>query len=112
MGLHLGAAGGPAKQWMPERFGELAASLARAGATPLLSSVTTAAQSANATLRQAQTTMASIERTVGSDSALTEDAESLMQELSRAARSIRVFADYLDRHPEALLRGKAGGAGQ
>jgi paraquat-inducible protein B len=80
-----------------------------AGATPLLGSVTTAAQSANATLRQAQTTMASIERTVGSDSALTGDAESLMQELSRAARSIRVFADYLDRHPEALLRGKRGG---
>ena len=36
VGLHLGAAGGPAKQWMPERFGELAALLARAGATPLL----------------------------------------------------------------------------
>jgi heptosyltransferase II len=36
VGLHLGAAGGPAKQWMPERFGELAASLARAGVTPLL----------------------------------------------------------------------------
>ena len=45
-------------------------------------------------------------------SALTDDAESVMQELTRAARSIRVFADYLDRHPEALLRGKAGGAGQ
>jgi paraquat-inducible protein B len=30
----------------------------------------------------------------------------LVQELSRAAASIRVFADYLDRHPEALIRGK------
>ena len=30
----------------------------------------------------------------------------LIQELSRAAVSIRVFADYLDRHPEALIRGK------
>jgi len=30
----------------------------------------------------------------------------LVQELSRAAVSIRVFADYLDRHPEALIRGK------
>ena len=30
----------------------------------------------------------------------------LIQELSRAAASIRVFADYLDRHPEALIRGK------
>ena len=80
-----------------------------AGATPLLGSVTTAAQSANATLREAQAAIASIQRTVGANSALTEDAESLMQELSRAARSIRVFADYLDRHPEALLRGKPGG---
>jgi len=30
-----------------------------------------------------------------------------MQELARAARSLRVLADYLERHPEALLRGKA-----
>lgn len=30
----------------------------------------------------------------------------LVQELSRAAVSIRVFADYLERHPEALIRGK------
>lgn len=30
----------------------------------------------------------------------------LVQELSKAAVSIRVFADYLNRHPEALIRGK------
>jgi paraquat-inducible protein B len=29
-----------------------------------------------------------------------------MYELSRAAKSLRSLADYLDRHPEALLRGK------
>ena len=74
--------------------------------------MTTAAVSADAALRQAQATMASIQRTVGPASSLTDDAESVMQELARAARSIRVFADYLDRHPEALLRGKAGGGGQ
>ena len=74
--------------------------------------MTAAAESADATLRQAQATMASVQRTVGAGSALTEDAENVMQELTRAARSIRVFADYLDRHPEALLRGKAGGAGR
>jgi paraquat-inducible protein B len=28
--------------------------------------------------------------------------------VSRAARSIRVLGDYLERHPEALLRGKSG----
>ena len=27
-------------------------------------------------------------------------------ELSRAAQAMRVLADYLERHPEALLRGK------
>jgi paraquat-inducible protein B len=82
-----------------------------AGADPLLGSVTTAAVSADATLRQAQATMASVQRTVGAGSALTDKAENVMQELARAARSIRVFADYLDRHPEALLRGRAGGGG-
>jgi paraquat-inducible protein B len=30
-------------------------------------------------------------------------------ELRRAAQSIRVLADYLERHPEALLRGKSEG---
>jgi paraquat-inducible protein B len=81
-----------------------------AGADPLLGGVTAAAVSADAALRQAQATIASVQRTVGAGSALTGDAENVMQELTRAARSIRVFADYLDRHPEALLRGKAGGA--
>ena len=41
-------------------------------------------------------------------SALTNNAENLMQELTRAARSIRVFADYLERNPQALIRGKTG----
>ena len=33
-----------------------------------------------------------------------------LQEVSRAARSIRILADYLERHPEALVRGKTGEA--
>ena len=36
----------------------------------------------------------------------------MLKELAGAARSIRVFADYLERHPEALLRGKSGFASQ
>jgi paraquat-inducible protein B len=31
-----------------------------------------------------------------------------LQEVSGAARSFRALADYLDRHPEALLFGKRG----
>jgi paraquat-inducible protein B len=32
--------------------------------------------------------------------------DQLLRELQIAARSIRVFADYLERHPEALITGK------
>jgi paraquat-inducible protein B len=31
-----------------------------------------------------------------------------MQELTEAARSIRFLTDYLEQHPEALIRGKGG----
>jgi paraquat-inducible protein B len=30
-----------------------------------------------------------------------------MTELSAAARSLRLMMDYLERHPEALIKGKA-----
>jgi paraquat-inducible protein B len=33
-----------------------------------------------------------------------------LEEVSRAARSLRVLMDYLERHPEALIRGKTGEA--
>ncbi len=83
-----------------------------AGTTPLLTDVGEVAQSANAALREARAAIASIQRTIGSGSALTNNAENLMQELTRAARSIRVLADYLERNPQALIRGKTGGAGR
>src|SRR3954471_5392745 len=81
-----------------------------ANAGPLLGNINAAAAAAVTTLKDAQGAIVSVQRAVGSDSALTANAESVMEELSRAARSIRVFADYLDQHPDALLRGKAGGA--
>ena len=31
-----------------------------------------------------------------------------MQNISNAAKSLGNFADYIERHPEALLRGKGG----
>lgn len=36
------------------------------------------------------------------------ELNSMLKALSEAARSIRVFASYLERHPEALLQGKGG----
>ena len=31
-----------------------------------------------------------------------------VQEITETARAVRSLADYLDRHPEALIRGRAG----
>ena len=44
------------------------------------------------------------------NSAQIEQLGNTLQEVSRASRSVRVLADYLERHPEALLRGKKGEA--
>ena len=35
-----------------------------------------------------------------------QELRDVLQEVARAARSIRVLTDYLERHPEALVRGK------
>jgi paraquat-inducible protein B len=42
----------------------------------------------------------------GRDSALPQDLRATLQEMAEAARSVRVLVDYLQRHPEALIRGK------
>jgi paraquat-inducible protein B len=54
----------------------------------------------------AQRTLALIQDRAGGTEASNTDLPQLMSELSQAARSVRELADYLDRHPEALLRGR------
>ena len=63
----------------------------------LAESIEVAADQAKSLLKQSEGVVSSVN---------TNALESLLEELSRAAISIRVFVDYLDRHPEALLRGK------
>ncbi|HBK08809.1 MAG TPA: paraquat-inducible protein B [Acetobacteraceae bacterium] len=50
--------------------------------------------------------IASLESTYGGDSRFSRDVGRMMSQLSDAARSIRVLADLLSRHPEALIRGR------
>jgi paraquat-inducible protein B len=40
------------------------------------------------------------------DSPLQQNAADAMRELARTAAAFRTLAEYLERHPEALLRGK------
>jgi paraquat-inducible protein B len=42
----------------------------------------------------------------GKDSPAPQDLRDTLQEVTRAARSVRVLVDYLERHPEMLIRGK------
>jgi paraquat-inducible protein B len=41
------------------------------------------------------------------DSPAPQDLRDALQEMTRAARSVRVLVDYLERHPDVLIRGKS-----
>lgn len=59
-----------------------------------------------AAMKDMRKTVNSAERTLADDSPLQHDMRQTLQELTRAAGSVRVLTDYLERHPESLLRGK------
>ncbi|MGZ9143855.1 MAG: PqiB family protein, partial [Candidatus Binatia bacterium] len=56
--------------------------------------------SADAVLKNADATL------VGKDAPAQQELRDALQEIARAARSLRILTDYLEQHPEALLRGK------
>ncbi len=59
------------------------------------------------TLVEAQRALDAANRALlAGDSGLQQDLRQTLQEMERAGRSLRVLGDYLQRHPEALLRGK------
>ncbi len=66
---------------------------------PLSKSVTEALKSADSAFK-------SIDGLVGKRSPTRADLDNTLKELAGAARSLRVLADYLSQHPEALLKGK------
>jgi paraquat-inducible protein B len=43
---------------------------------------------------------------VGKDAPAQQELRDALQEITRAARSVRILTDFLERHPEALIRGK------
>ncbi len=61
---------------------------------------------ANATIKQANKALLAAERILTRDSPLNHEVRRVLEELSSAARSIRVMADYLERNPNALIYGK------
>jgi paraquat-inducible protein B len=70
------------------------------------------APAATAAIIQARKTLAAAESAMAANSPLREDLELALDEVAKAARSLRILLDYLEQHPEALLRGKAKGGEQ
>jgi paraquat-inducible protein B len=59
-----------------------------------------------ATLEQVRKTVASADSVLASDAPLQQDLRETLRDVSRAAQALRSLTDYLDRHPESLIRGK------
>lgn len=59
-------------------------------------------------MEEARKALASVERTLAATEPLPAEAADAMREIARAAQAFRVLADYLERHPEAVIRGKKG----
>ncbi len=58
--------------------------------------------------KQAASTLETLEHAIAADSPLQFRLNTVLDEFAAAARSIRDLADYVERHPESLLRGKTG----
>jgi paraquat-inducible protein B len=61
---------------------------------------------ARAVLIDVRKALVSADEALKPNSPLSQDARDAMRELARAAAAFRALADYLDRHPEALISGK------
>ena len=59
-----------------------------------------------ATLESAREALGSAREALAPDAPLHQDVRETLQELSRAAQALRSLADYLERHPDSLLRGR------
>ena len=58
------------------------------------------------TIDELAVTAGALREDLGPDSALLQNADKALQDMARAARSVRELSDQLDRHPDALIRGR------
>jgi paraquat-inducible protein B len=73
---------------------------------PLSSNAKEVIEAATATLAQAEGTLSNLKKNTAETSTLRYEVDNTLRELSAAARSLHDLTDYLQRHPESLLRGK------
>jgi paraquat-inducible protein B len=76
------------------------------GIQPVLQKLPQLAQGLDDAVRRTNKLLGSVDSGYGEDSKFNRDADHLMLQLTDTARSLRVLADLLARHPEALIRGR------
>lgn len=64
---------------------------------------------AKSTLDEARKTLKLAERTLSTDSPVQYELQEALRELGKTAQSLRLLTDYLERHPESVIRGKKDG---
>jgi paraquat-inducible protein B len=78
-------------------------------ADPLLHRLPQIAADLEGTVKHANLLVASLDDSHGPGSQFGRDLNRMLAQLSDAARSVRILADLLSRHPEALIRGRDEG---
>ncbi|HKK90540.1 MAG TPA: MlaD family protein [Desulfobacteraceae bacterium] len=73
---------------------------------PLSVSIQAAAGASASAAHKAEETLGTMNSLAGRDSELVTKLAGTLEELSQAARSFRLLTDYLERHPDALIKGK------
>ena len=64
------------------------------------------APQATRTFNEAEQALRSANAVLAQDAPLQKDAQTALRQVAQSARALAALADYLERHPEALIRGK------
>ena len=75
---------------------------------PLSTDLDITLKTATGTLDEIEKLASNLEGILAEDSPTRKELTRALEEFADAARSMRLLADYLERHPEALIRGKGG----
>ena len=74
--------------------------------SPAMAKISPFIVAAEQAVKRINGTIGSIDQGYGNNSGFKRDLTKLMAQVEDATRSVRVLSDYLEQHPEALIRGK------
>ena len=80
------------------------------GSTPVLKRLPEIARTLQATLQRTETLVQSVQDGYGAQSQTRRDLDRLIVQAADTARAVRLLADYLTQHPEALIQGRSAKA--